>query len=181
MDDDIRLMLGFREGNLADFETLMQRHQKSVLNLAYRFLCDRSAAEDAAQEVFLQIYRTAGTYRPTASFVTWMYQIVRNTCYSELRRRRRRRTRPLAQDDPPGDPPAPPGRDHLEHAELLAAVQAAIATLPENQRMAVLLRRYENLSYGQIAQAMGTTESSVKALLHRARETLKEKLKHLCV
>lgn len=178
MDDDIRLMLGFQEGSIAAFEALMRRHQKSVLNLAYRFLGDRSAAEDAAQEVFLQIYRTAGTYRPTASFVTWMYQIVRNTCYSELRRRRRRTGLP-GQDDPPGDPPAPPNCDHLEHAELQAAVQAAIASLPDNQRMAVLLRRYENLSYGQIAQAMGTTESSVKALLHRARETLKEKLRHL--
>jgi len=178
VDDDIRLMLGFQEGNLSDFETLMARHQKSVLNLAYRFLGDRSAAEDAAQEVFLHIYRTAGTYRPTASFITWLYQIVRNTCYSELRRRRRRAGL-LSQVDPPGDPPAPRDCDHLEQAELRAAVQAAIASLPENQRVAVLLRRYENLSYGQIAQAMGTTESSVKALLHRARETLKEKLKHL--
>ena len=175
MDDDVRLMLSFRDGNVADFEKLMQRHQQSVLNLAYRFIGDRTAAEDVAQEVFLQIYRFGPSYRPSASFVTWMYQIVRNTCYSELRRRGRRAL--LIDDDPANDPPAPPDPDHLVQAELQAAVRQAIASLPDNQRMALVLRRYENLSYDKIAQTMGMSESAVKALLHRARETLKEKLK----
>ena len=175
VDDDVRLMLSFRDGNVADFEKLMQRHQKSVLNLAHRFIGDRTAAEDMAQEVFIRIYRSAPSYQPSASFVTWMYQIVRNTCYSELRRRGRRAVR--IGDDPANDPAAPPDVDHLEQSELLAAVRMAIASLPDNQRMAVILRRYQNLSYGQIARTMGTSESAVKALLHRARETLKEKLR----
>jgi len=168
-------MLSFRDGNIRDFERLMQRYQKSTVNLAYRFIGDRSAAEDVAQEVFLQIFRSAASYRPSASFSTWLYQIVRNACYTELRRRVRR-ARPL-EDNPEHDPPAAASPDHLEKAELQAAVKKAIASLPENQRLAVIFRRYENLSYDRIAETMGTSQSAVKALLHRARETLKEKLK----
>ena len=175
MDQDARLMVSFQQGNVRDFELLMQRRYRSVLNLAYRFLGDATAAEDVAQDVFLQLFRSAATYRPKASFTTWLYTITRNACYSELRRRGRK---PLLFDEQAaGDPPAPDTPDSLEQAELQRAVKSAIASLPQGQRMAVILRRYEQLSYEQIAEVMGATESAVKSLLHRSRETLKEKLK----
>ena len=176
MDDDIQLMLGFQGGNIHDFEKLMQRHNRAVINLAYRFIGDAAAAEDVAQDVFLQVFRAAADYRPTAGFTTWLYQIVRNTSYSELRRRTRR---PALLDERSAEPRAPSASDPLEKAETEAAVKRAIELLPENQRMALILRRYNGLPYEEIAQVMGTTESSVKALLHRSRLLLKEKLKGL--
>ena len=175
MDDDIRLMLGFQGGNVHDFEKLMERHHRAVINLAYRFNGDGAAAEDVAQDVFLQIFRAAADYQPRASFTTWLYQIVRNASYTELRRRTRR---PALLDERSAEPQAPNAADPLEKAETEAAVKRAIALLPDNQRMAVILRRYNGLPYEDIAKVMGTTESSVKALLHRSRLLLKEKLKN---
>ena len=174
VDEDVRLMLSFQQGDVHDFERLMERHYKSVFNLANRFLSDRSAAEDVAQNVFLQIFRSAAGYRPTASFTTWLYTITRNACYSEIRRRGRR---PGSLSGEAAGSPHAEARDDLEQAELQAAVRRAIAALPENQRMAVILRRYHELSYDQIATAMNTSVGAVKALLHRAREALKEKLR----
>jgi len=174
VDDDARLMLSFQQGNVHDFERLIERHHQSVISLAYRFLNDRAAAEDVAQDVFLRLFSSADSYKPTASFTTLLYTITRNACYSELRRRR---LRPAAIDGESDDPPAEAAPDHLEQAELREAVRAAIASLPHNQRMAVLLRRYEGLSYEQIAAVTGTSVSAVKALLHRARQALKGRLK----
>jgi len=178
VDDDLRLMLGFREGNVRDFEALMSRHQRSIINLAFRFIGDRAAAEDVAQEVFLQVFRSAAGYRPSASFTTWLYTIARNACYSELRRRR---LRPGSLDAEAGSQPAAsPPANPVESAELRAAVRRAVASLPEAQRMAVILCRYDGLSYEQIAEAMNTSVGSVKSLLHRARLTLREALKDKC-
>jgi len=175
VDEDVRLMLSFQQGNIHDFERLMQRRYKSVVNLARRFLSDPVLAEDIAQNVFLQVFKSAAGYRPAASFTTWLYTITRNTCYSELRRAGRR---PGSLDDDAAiDPPAAAQPDNLERGELQSAVRKAIAALPDNQRMVLILRRYNELSYEQIAQATETSASAVKALLHRARQSLKKKLK----
>ena len=175
MDDDVRLMLSFQHGNIHDFERLMQRHYKPTLNLARRFLSDPVLAEDVAQNVFLQVFKSAAGYRPAASFTTWLYTITRNACYSELRRAVRR---PGSLDDEAApDPPAAAQPDSIEKDERQSAVRLAITALPDNQRMALILRRYDQLSYEQIARAMETSVSAVKALLHRARQSLKERLK----
>jgi len=173
VDEDVRLMLSFQKGNVHDFQRLMQRHYRSVVNLANRFLGDRSAAEDVSQEVFLQLFRSAGRYRPSASFTTWLYTITRNACYSEVRRRSHRpgQLGESACEDPRAEAP-----DSIEQAELQAAVKKAVASLPESQRMAVILRRYEDLSYEQIAKAMNISVGAVKSLLHRARQSLKGRL-----
>jgi RNA polymerase sigma-70 factor, ECF subfamily len=178
-DADAELMLRFREGDEAAFVRLVESHRKRVLNLAYRFLGDRAEAEDIAQEVFVRVYQARDRYRPDARFSTWLHQIAVNLCLNEARRRRRRPLWPWSGSDDEGlaiPDPADSPEDELETQALGEAVRRALAALPEKQRMAVILHRYEGLSYEAIAQVLGCSVGAVDGLLSRAKGTLRGSL-----
>ena len=186
-ESDFALMQRVRDGEEDAFRELVERHQRAVINVIYRSLGDAWEAEDLAQRVFLQVYRSAARYQPTARFTTWLFTIVHNTIRNEHRRRIRHAADSLEALAQPADSegtgqqlPDPGARDpaaEVVHRELQERIQEAIGRLPEQQRTAVLLCRYEGLAYEEIAQVLGCSVSAVKSLLHRARESLKEELK----
>lgn len=181
--DDIALMLEVRGGSEAAFESLVERHQVRVVGTIAKMLGGDSDAEDIAQQVFVRVWQSASRYNPTAKFTTWLLTITRNLVFNEMRRRRRARFVPLESDDPDHPPTehadhsTPSASEQSLHAELQDAIARAIAALPEAQRMAVVLRRYEEMPYEDIAKVLGTSVSSVKSLLFRARTELKDRLK----
>jgi RNA polymerase sigma-70 factor (ECF subfamily) len=179
-DADAELMRRVREGDEGAFRDLIERHQRVVIATIHRAIGDAWEAEDLAQRVFLQIYRSAGRYQPTAKFTTWMFTIVHNTIRNEYRRRARHAATSLDEvgEHVPDSRAADPARQVAE-TELQERIQAAIGELPANQRTAVILCRYEGQSYDEIAAVLGCTIPAVKSLLHRARETLKVKLRGL--
>ncbi len=180
LNSDTELMLRTARGDESAFAEIMARHRQRVADHAYRMLGDNSAAEDVAQQVFIQAWRAAGRYRPEAQLITWLLHIARNLVLNEIRRRQRKPAQSLDAENLPGHFSAAPESDRPDHqaagAETAAAIEAAIATLPENQRTALLLVRHENLSYEEIAGVMKTTVSSVKSLVFRARTHLRRKL-----
>jgi len=182
-DRDTELMLSFRAGDESSFRKLVLRNQGIVLNLAYRYLADHADAEDVVQEVFMKVYGAADTYKPTAKFTTWVYRITVNACLNRLRAARSRRSVSLDTSGADGEPSGVPAEAlpsnpsaRLERQELEAKVREAMDRLPESQRTAVLLRRFDELSYEEIAEVMETTVPAVKSLLARARQTLKSLL-----
>ena len=169
-------MLAFQRGDETAFAALFERYRKRVANVAYHFLGDGDAAQDIAQEVFVKVYTSGKAYRPDAAFSTWLYRITANACLDELRRRKRSKCSPpegLPErvPDPAGSPEA-----RAESNELAREVRSAIASLPENQRMAVVLQRYEGLSYQQIAEVLKTSVPAVESLLFRAKQSLRARL-----
>ena len=184
VDEDAQLMLRFRDGEEAAFEELVQRNVNNVHALIYRFLRDSSVVDDITQDVFLRIYRNAGRYEPTAKFSTWLYRIVANLCFNVSRSRKKGRPISLdtvienenvRRDVPDEAQPAPSAG--LDAAELQKQIEAAIGELPENQRAAIVLNKYENKNYEEIAAVLDTTPPAVKSLLSRARANLRESLK----
>lgn len=184
-DPDAALMLRVQRGDLAAFELLVERYRQPVMNFATRLVQDSTEAEDLAQAVFVQVYKSAERYETSAKFTTWLFTITRNLCLNEIRRRSRHPTETL--DALPGDDDHPPRQfeerkttsppDALLHGELNDKVEQAIAALPENQRAALLLCQQDELSYEEIAKVVGCSLSATKSLIHRARETLKQQLK----
>jgi RNA polymerase sigma-70 factor (ECF subfamily) len=185
-EDDAELMRRVQRGDLAAFETLVDRHRQAVINFASRMLQDLTEAEDIAQAAFVQVYKAADRYQTSARFTTWLFTITRNLCLNELRRRSRHPADSLDQtrDDDPETPrrqfeelrtAAPP--DALLREELTAKVEEAVGQLPENQRAALLLYQRDDLSYEEICGVLGCSLSATKSLIHRARETLKRQLK----
>ena len=183
-DPDVCLMLEFQRGDKASFEALMRKYYPRLLNFIHRFVGSAELAEDLTQEVFLKVYRAAAVYRPKSKFQTWVYTIAKNVSLNELRRPVKT---PLSLDEPFQSEDGPVARQledtqtpradaQMLRDETAAAVRAAIDSLPENQRMAVILRRYEQFSYEEIAQTMRVSVEAVKSLLSRAKENLKEKL-----
>ena len=169
-------------GDTAAFERLIGRHQTLVAGTVARMLGDNSEVEDIAQQVFVRVWRSANRYVPRAKFTTWLLKITRNLVFNELRRRRRHLVTPLQSEpgseemqlrDERGQTPAA----SLLEGELQRAIESAIQKLPETQRMAVVLRRYEELSYEEIAEVLDQTVPAVKSLLFRARTELRERLK----
>jgi RNA polymerase sigma-70 factor (ECF subfamily) len=183
-DADAALMVRFGEGDDRAFATLVERYQTRILGLAYRYLNDRGLAEDLAQEAFLRVYGARKRYEPRAKFSTWLYRIVVNLCLKEIRWRKVRPMLALAVSTETSSnlniDMADEGKDEpikaLEKEELAEQLQAIIATLPENQRIAILLNKYEGLSYQSVAEAMDTSVMAVKSLLTRARVKIKERL-----
>jgi RNA polymerase sigma-70 factor (ECF subfamily) len=185
-DPDAALMLRVKQGDMLAFEELVEKYKQPVLNLIYRTLPDATEAEDLAQNVFVQIFKSAHRYRVAAKFSTWLYTIARNLCLNEIRRRSRHPAdsldhTDLDHEDGPQrqyeDRKSFPAPDHLLQDELYAKVEQALAQLPENQRTALLLCREEELSYEEIAEVLGCSLSATKSLIHRGRETLKLVLK----
>ena len=185
-DPDAALMLRVRQGDAAAFAQLVDKYKQSVMNLAYRMLRDGLDAEDLAQNVFLQVHRSASRYTVSSKFSTWLFTIARNLCLSEIRRRSRHPAdsmdvvHPEHEDQPwrqfeDQQTFSPP--DKLLHGELEEKIDEAVANLPENQRLAILLCREDELSYEDIAKVLGCSLSATKSLIHRGRETLKQKLK----
>jgi RNA polymerase sigma-70 factor, ECF subfamily len=186
LDPDAALMLRVRDGDRIAFESLVEKYKQPVVNLVARTLNDFTEAEDVAQHVFVQVYKSAHRYEVTAKFSTWLFTIARNLSLNELRRRSRHRADSLdetfSDDEEHPIRQAPDLRttgptDHLLREELEAKVEEAIAELPEKQRTALLMCRHEEFSYEEIAGVIGCSLSATKSLIHRARETLKGKLK----
>jgi RNA polymerase sigma-70 factor, ECF subfamily len=180
--EDIRLMELIGAGEDRALEQLVERHQRLVIGTVGRMLGAGSDAEDIAQQVFVRVWKNAKRYEPRAKFTTWLLKITRNLVFNELRRRSRHPQVPLQSEPDEEERPlkdehaAAPDASLLEH-ELQEAVDVAIAKLPETQRMAVILRRYEELSYEEIAESLDQSVSAVKSLLFRARTELRESLK----
>lgn len=185
-DEGARLMLAWQAGDEDAFDGLVRAYSDRVWALLTRFLGPVSAREDLVQEVFLRVIRARARYRAEARFSTWLYRIVFNLCANHRERAPRRASLSLdalvAASDGPGpfEPEAGADADPsrgLERADVVQAVQAAIAELPESQRMAVILARYEGLSFAEIGQVLDSTEKAVKSLVHRARERLRARLR----
>ncbi len=180
--EDIRLMELIGAGDDRALERLVERHQRLVIGTVGRMLGAGSDAEDIAQQVFVRVWKNAKRYEPRAKFTTWLLKITRNLVFNELRRRSRHPQVPLQSESDEEERPlkdehaVAPDASLLEH-ELQEAVDAAIARLPETQRLAVILRRYEELSYEEIAESLDQSVSAVKSLLFRARTELRESLK----
>jgi len=180
--EDVRLMELVSSGDVAAFEQLVEKHQALVMGTVGRMLGSNSDVEDIAQQVFVRVWKSAKSYVPRAKFTTWLLKITRNLVFNELRRRKRHPVSPLQaegegeeiqfKDERVSGPDA-----SLLEAELQRIIEGAIAELPETQRMAVVLRRYEELSYEQIAEVLEQSVPAVKSLLFRARTELRERLK----
>jgi RNA polymerase sigma-70 factor (ECF subfamily) len=187
LDPDVRLMLEVRDGSATAFEELVVRYQDRLLRLLENMVGRREWAEDLTQEVFLRVYRSRQDYVPGAKFVTWLYTIANNVACNALRDRSRRPELTLAgsESGPLGGQPieqlvqaasgAMPARQ-LARAELREIVRLALDELNERQRMAVLLCKFEEMSYADIARTMELSTQAVKSLLSRARESLRQKL-----
>jgi RNA polymerase sigma-70 factor (ECF subfamily) len=180
--EDIRLMGLVSAGDDRAFEALVERHQRLVVGTVGRMLGTNSDAEDIAQQVFVRVWKNAKRYEPRAKFTTWLLKITRNLTFNELRRRSRHPAVPLQSETGEEERPLRDERAIAPDASLLdeelqKAVDAAIAQLPETQRMAVILRRYDELSYEEIAETLEQSVSAVKSLLFRARTELRESLK----
>lgn len=179
----IRLMQRVRAGDEVAFRELVELHQGSVIGTCARMLGSAGEAEDVAQLVFLRVWKAAPRYEPTAKFTTWLFTIVRHLVFNETRRRGRQPTvsleaSTLSEQAPReyADPSAKTPEATAMQAELEQAIDAAIAELPEQQRLAVICRRYEDMAYEDIAVVLKTTVPAVKSLLFRARTQLREKL-----
>lgn len=178
---DHALMERIGAGDHVAFKNLVERHQNAVIGTVAKMLGNSSDAEDICQQVFLRIWRNAKRYRPDAKFTTYLFTITRNLVFNETRRRGRKKevssdereenSHHLIEESPDRQPDS-----ELLQAELQRAVDDAIAKLPDTQRMAVVLRRYEQLSYEEIADVLKLSVSAVKSLLFRARTTLRESL-----
>ena len=181
-DPDVALMLRVRHDEPGAFEAFVDRYKHRVLGILYRAFGRREDIEDMAQEVFLRVYRARHRYEPTAKFSTWLYTIANNVALNAKRTRARRPTVPLVQGDTgqAGEGLAvsqePRPDSGLEREELAQAVQMAIDRLPPQQRIAVVLNKFEGFSYQDIAETLDMTVAAVRSLLSRARGNLRDAL-----
>lgn len=155
------------------FEQLVKHYQRQVLSTIYRYIGDASAAEDVAQEVFIKVWRNARGFKHKSSFSTWLYRIVVNHCLNYQAKRKRRQTVPLDEQIPDEGPGV---SERFEKERRAKIVRDAVADLPERQRIALILSRFEDKSYQEIAKVMKTSLSSVESLIFRAKENLKKTL-----
>jgi len=186
---DVQLMLDVKAGDELSFEVLLRKYRTPVINFLYRMVRDSAIAEDLAQEVFLRVYRARQEYAPSAKFTTWMFRIATNLALNALRDNRYRHLE-ISMDQPvetnENEQPAleVPDRAPTVEQQLVARtrtemIRNAINLLPEKQRAAVLLHKYQELDYGEIAKILGCSESALKSLLFRAYETLRVQLQSL--
>jgi RNA polymerase sigma-70 factor (ECF subfamily) len=182
---DVQLMLDVKSGDDSSFELLLHKYRTPLVNFLYRMVRDSAAAEDLAQEVFLRVYRARGQYIPTAKFTTWMFRIATNLAFNALRDGRHRQFEVSVDRGSDGENEQPTlevaDRQPSIEVELIrrdraALIRRAVESLPEKQRAAVLLHKYQELDYDEIARILGCSESALKSLLFRAYETLRVEL-----
>ena len=180
---DEELMLRVRQGDRAAFNCLMDRYERPVLNIVYRYLQDYNAAQDLMQETFLRVYKARERYEVKAKFSTWLFQIAVNLCLNERRSRSYRShesIEAMAEQTVPRElkdtRTLNPG-ELSRKAEMAAMVRAAVASLAEEERAMVILAKWEEKSYEEIAEIMGCSIDAVKSRLYRAKKMLREKLK----
>jgi RNA polymerase sigma-70 factor, ECF subfamily len=181
---DVQLMLDVKAGDEASFDFLLQKYRMPLVNFLYRMVRDTATAEDLAQEVFLRVYRARKQYTPSAKFTTWLFRIATNLALNSVRDNRYRKLEtsldaPVEMDTVPiMELRSPDMRidEHLMERARAEIIRRAISSLPEKQRAAVLLHKYEEMDYGEIAKIMECSESALKSLLFRAYETLRVQL-----
>ena len=184
--DDAAIMLELKAGNMAGFDFLIQKYRKPIINFMYRMTRNQAVAQELAQEVFLRVYRSRETYRAEARFSTWLYRIATNLGVNQARDTRHERAASTVYldeaDSETGTTPdvadsTPDVESRLLRDERMAAIRDQVMALPERQRMAVLMHKYEGMDYSQIGEVLKLSESATKSLLFRAYQTLREKLK----
>jgi RNA polymerase sigma-70 factor (ECF subfamily) len=186
-DPDIRLMLRVREDDNAAFSQLVANYQHRLVGVMHHLLHNAEEAEDLAQEVFMRVYRTRKKYTPKAKFSTWLFTIANNLALNALRNRQRKPVVALDvhESGPLGPRPAeqlvrnfrdPAPSTNLQQAELTARIRLALSKLNDRQQMAVILNKFEDMGYAEIAEVMALTSKAVKSLLSRARARLREEL-----
>ena len=185
LERDAQLMLQVRQGDETSFALLLERHRAPVIHFLYRMVQNPSVAEELAQEVFLRVYRSRATYEPTAKFTTWLFRITTHLALNWVRDGKKEKGQEsLDQQLVDGIDRQVPDRQPTIEQELLhevkmTEVRQAIEALPAKQRAAVLMHKYEELEYAQIARALSCSESAVKSLLFRAYESLRSRLAHM--
>jgi len=185
LERDAELMLRVREGDDTSFGLLLDRHRAPVVHFLYRMVQNDAVSEELAQEVFLRVYRSRATYEPTAKFTTWLFRIATHLALNWIRDGKKEKgqesldeelldgvQRQVAADQPTVE-------QSMVYEVRLREVREAIGMLPEKQRAAVMMHKYEELEYSQIAKALNCSESAVKSLLFRAYETLRTRLAHM--
>jgi RNA polymerase sigma-70 factor, ECF subfamily len=180
---DVQLMLDVKSGDEESFGILLRKYRSPMVNFLYRMVRDAATAEDLAQEVFLRVYRARKQYSPSAKFTTWLFRIATNLALNSVRDNRHRQMdvsidAPIEEDEAPMELPAREMRidEYMAERDRMAFIRNAISTLPEKQRVAVLLHKYEEMDYGEIARILDCSESALKSLLFRAYETLRVQL-----
>ena len=183
---DADMMLRVKAGDDSAFDYLVQKYRRAIVNFMYRMAHNSAVAEDLAQEVFLRVYRSRGSYEPSAKFTTWLYRIATNLAVNHARDTRHERPENMVSLDEPDedtgtsmDVPAPglSVEEKLLRRERLMAIRKTVQQLPERQRIAVVMHKYQQMDYKQIAEVLKLSESATKSLLFRAYETLREQLK----
>jgi RNA polymerase sigma-70 factor, ECF subfamily len=185
-DPDIRLMIQVRSDVVGAFETLVERYQNRLVGILFHLVGNRDEAEDLCQEVFLRIYKARKGYRPRAKFSTWLFTIANNLALNFLRSKGRNPSVPIGGSSNDSKAVVSMGRQlagregtpstEMRQAELSEIVRDALAVLNEDQKLAVLLNKFEEMSYAEIADVMGRSPAAVKSLLARARNQLREQL-----
>jgi RNA polymerase sigma-70 factor (ECF subfamily) len=185
LERDAELMLRVRDGCSESFALLLERHRGPVIHFLYRMIQNQGIAEELAQEVFLRVYRSRASYEPTAKFTTWLFRIATHLALNQIRDGRHARTVD-SLDGEPKDGLARQLADRALNVEQqlvrearLREVRDAIEVLPAKQRAAVLMHKYQEMEYSQIAGILSCSESAVKSLLFRAYETLRSRLAHM--
>jgi RNA polymerase sigma-70 factor (ECF subfamily) len=173
ISNDTELMTRLAKGDMAALGDIVRKYQDKVLSLSYRVLGDWDRAEDIAQETFLRVYRAAKHYKPKAKFTTWLYRIVVNLCF-DAQRKQAKAEAPLENVSPAAL--AESDSKTAERKEVVYLVKTAVNELPERQKLAVILHRYNGLSHTEVAEVTGWTKSAVESLLVRAYANLREKL-----
>jgi RNA polymerase sigma-70 factor (ECF subfamily) len=180
---DVQLMLDVKAGDDASFNLLLQKYRTPLINFLFRMVRDSATAEDLAQEVFLRVYRARKRYSPSAKFTTWLFRIATNLALNSVRDNRHRQMdvsidAPVEEDEAPLQLPAREMRidEHMIERDRAEFIRQAISSLPEKQRVAVLLHKYEEMDYAEIAKILECSESALKSLLFRAYETLRVQL-----
>jgi RNA polymerase sigma-70 factor (ECF subfamily) len=185
IESDLDLMLRVRDGDLASFDALLCRYRLPLVSYFRRMVRDQGLAEDLAQEVFLRVYKSRERYQPEARFTTWLYRIATNLALNAIRDRKDE-VSDTASDDFDGGrvlerfvDPQPTVEQRLMQGDRERLIRQAVEALPENQRAAVILHKYQEVDYRQIAGILRVSESAVKSLLFRAYETLRVRLEPL--
>ena len=185
LDYDAELMLRVKEGDGASFGVLLEKHRSSVFHFLYRMVQNQAVAEELAQEVFLRVYRSRESYEPTAKFTTWLFRIATHLALNSLRDGKYERLQDRLDDDSSDMPvrqlsdSRPSVEQWMVNQARLDEVRRAVAMLPEKQRAAVLMHKYREMEYSQIARVLSCSESAIKSLLFRAYETLRARLAHM--